>query len=127
MSTICVPIAEGAEHQSPHVVKVVRNLAGDAIYFSRAPIPYCHVGPPEGRRPAFKHLGLYGYRRDFLLEFASLPQTPLEQAESLEQLRALEHGFRIRVVETRYESIEVDTPDDLERARRLLVAAAVRA
>jgi CMP-2-keto-3-deoxyoctulosonic acid synthetase len=80
--------------------------------FSRAP-----VWP-------FKHIGMYAYRRDFLLEFASLPRTPLEQAESLEQLRALEHGFRIRVVETRYESIEVDTPDDLERARRLAAAHA---
>ena len=71
-----------------------------------------------------KHLGMYGYRRDFLLTFASLPQTPLEQAESLEQLRALEHGCRIRVVEARGESVEVDTPEDLDRARRLLTAAA---
>ena len=68
----------------------------------------------------FKHIGMYAYRRDFLLQFAALPQTPLEQAESLEQLRALEHGFDIRVVETGYESIEIDTPDDLERVRRLM-------
>jgi 3-deoxy-manno-octulosonate cytidylyltransferase (CMP-KDO synthetase) len=71
---------------------------------------------------AFKHVGMYAYRRDFLLELAGLPQTPLEQAESLEQLRALEHGIRIRTVETQYDSIEVDTPDDLERVRRLLTA-----
>jgi 3-deoxy-manno-octulosonate cytidylyltransferase (CMP-KDO synthetase) len=68
---------------------------------------------------------MYAYRRDFLLEFTALPQTELEQAESLEQLRALEHGIRIRTVETQYDSIEVDTPDDLERVRRL-VAAPVR-
>jgi 3-deoxy-manno-octulosonate cytidylyltransferase (CMP-KDO synthetase) len=67
---------------------------------------------------------MYGYRRDFLLEFAALSQTPLEQAESLEQLRALEHGIRIRTVETQYDSIEVDTPADLERVRRLVAAAA---
>jgi 3-deoxy-manno-octulosonate cytidylyltransferase (CMP-KDO synthetase) len=69
---------------------------------------------------------MYGYRRDFLIEFAALPQTDLEQAESLEQLRALEHGIRIRVVETRYDSVEVNTPEDLERVRRL-VAAPLRA
>jgi 3-deoxy-manno-octulosonate cytidylyltransferase (CMP-KDO synthetase) len=74
----------------------------------------------------YKHIGLYAYRRDFLLTFAALPRTPLEQVESLEQLRALEHGFRIRTVDTRYRSIEVDTPDDLERVRRL-VAVATRA
>jgi 3-deoxy-manno-octulosonate cytidylyltransferase (CMP-KDO synthetase) len=74
----------------------------------------------------FKHFGMYGYRRDFLIEFAALPQTDLEQAESLEQLRALEHGIRIRVVETRYDSVEVNTPEDLERVRRL-VAAPLRA
>ena len=72
------------------------------------------------RTRVFKHIGLYGFRRDFLLQFAALPQTPLEQAESLEQLRALEHGFGIRTVATRYESIEVDTPDDLERVRQLM-------
>jgi 3-deoxy-manno-octulosonate cytidylyltransferase (CMP-KDO synthetase) len=68
----------------------------------------------------WKHIGLYGFRRDFLLTFAALPRTPLEQAESLEQLRALEHGYRIRTVATRYESIEVDTPEDLERVRQLM-------
>ena len=77
----------------------------------------------SGWKPAtdvYKHIGLYGFRRDFLLTFAALPQTPLEQAESLEQLRALEHGYRIRTVSTRYESIEVDTPEDLERVRQLM-------
>jgi len=98
---------------NPHVVKVVADTAGDALYFSRSAIP------SRGGSAAFVHVGLYAFRRDFLLRFAALPQTPLELAESLEQLRALEHGFRIRTVVTEHHSIGVDTPDDLERARRL--------
>ena len=74
--------------------------------------------------PTFKHIGLYAYRRTFLLTLTALAPTPLEAAESLEQLRALEHGFRIRTVETRDESIEVDTPEDLERVRRRLAVGA---
>jgi len=119
MTTICTAIADPAEYTRPSVVKVVADARGNALYFSRAPIPY--------RGPAFKHIGMYAYRREFLLQFAALPQTPLEQAESLEQLRALEHGFPIRVVETQFASlVEVDTPEDLERARQLLTAAALR-
>ena len=119
MSTICTPIAGDEELRNPNVVKVVRDLQGNAIYFSRSPIPFL-----RGPGAPLKHLGMYGYRRDFLLSFASLPQTPLEQTESLEQLRAIEHGFRIRVVESRHESVEVDTPEDLERARRMLAVPA---
>ncbi len=136
MSTLRRAITDAAEYTNPHVVKVVVDRAGDALYFSRSPIPFVRrTGPSDGsadvsgalHRPTarpFKHIGLYVYRRDFLLEFAALPPTPLEQAESLEQLRALEHGFRIRTVETQYESIEVDTPEDLERVRHLVMAAA---
>jgi 3-deoxy-manno-octulosonate cytidylyltransferase (CMP-KDO synthetase) len=121
MSTVCVPMDADEQYRNPHVVKVVRDRSGNAVYFSRAPIPHFRdTGPHEAK--VFKHLGLYGYRRDFLLTFAALPQTPLEQAESLEQLRALEHGYRIRVVESDCESIEIDTPEDLERARRMFVA-----
>jgi 3-deoxy-manno-octulosonate cytidylyltransferase (CMP-KDO synthetase) len=134
MSTLRQMTTDPAEIQSPHVVKVVVDHRGDALYFSRSPIPFVRdAGPAQGtpyaqkdvasgssRSHVFKHIGLYGFRRDFLLEFAALPQTPLEQAESLEQLRALEHGFAIRTVATRYESIEVDTPDDLERVRQLM-------
>ena len=109
------PIA--ADYTNPNVVKVVVDAHGDALYFSRAPIPHSvatiRVRPQPAR--VYKHIGLYGYRRDFLLTFAALPQTPLELAESLEQLRALEHGYRIRTVETEYDSIGVDTPEDLER------------
>lgn len=119
MSTLREAITDPADVANPNVVKVVVDAHGNALYFSRAAIPYRRE---DG--PVFKHIGLYGYRRDFLLAFAALDQTPLERVESLEQLRALEHGFRIRAVETRFESIEVDTPDDLERVRRRTAAAA---
>jgi 3-deoxy-manno-octulosonate cytidylyltransferase (CMP-KDO synthetase) len=114
MSTLCTQ-ASPEEYDNPNVVKVVLDRAGNALYFSRSPLPYLRSGPPQGG--PYKHIGLYGYRRDFLFTFAALPQTPLEQAESLEQLRALEHGYRIRTVITRHTTIEVDTPDDLERVR----------
>ena len=119
MSTLRQAIVDPADFTNPNVVKVVVDAHDNALYFSRAPIPY-----QRERGAAFKHIGLYGYRRDFLLTFAALKPTPLERSESLEQLRALEHGFRIRAVETRFESIEVDTPDDLERVRRRLAAPA---
>jgi 3-deoxy-manno-octulosonate cytidylyltransferase (CMP-KDO synthetase) len=119
MSTLRQAISDPADHDNPSVVKVVVDRHGDALYFSRSKIPYCRE---DG--VCFKHIGLYGFRREFLLAFAALSQTPLERAESLEQLRALEHGFRIRAVETRFESIEVDTPEDLERVRRRMSAAA---
>jgi 3-deoxy-manno-octulosonate cytidylyltransferase (CMP-KDO synthetase) len=126
MTTLRRQIDDEADRVSPHVVKVVVNRDDDALYFSRAPIPYSRDAGPTG--PAhFKHVGLYGYRRDFLLEFAALPQTPLEISESLEQLRALEHGFRIRTPETVHDSLGVDTPEDLERARRQLAELAVTA
>ena len=92
---------------------------GDALYFSRAPIPFNR----DGRAVAvWKHIGLYAYRRKFLLELRAPDPTPLEQAEVLEQLRVLEHGYRIRMVETTEDSIEVDTPLDLERVRQRLAA-----
>jgi 3-deoxy-manno-octulosonate cytidylyltransferase (CMP-KDO synthetase) len=123
MSTLRQATSDPAEIASAHVVKVVVDDRGDALYFSRSPIPFVRDRGAAGERRAtvvYKHIGLYGFRRDFLLTFAALRQTPLEQAESLEQLRALEHGFRIRTVTTRYESIEVDTPEDLERVRQLM-------
>jgi 3-deoxy-manno-octulosonate cytidylyltransferase (CMP-KDO synthetase) len=121
MGTLCRRIENPADLANPSVVKVVTDRNGFALYFSRAPIPHTREAPgglDAGR--AFKHVGLYVYQRRFLLELATLAPTPLEQAESLEQLRALEHGFRIRAVETRYDSIGVDTPADLERVRRLV-------
>ena len=131
MSTACVPISDRADYDNPNVVKVVKDQRGYALYFSRSPIPHFRSGPPEGGHynevvsgfsRTFKHLGLYGFRRNFLLKFATLPQTPLEKAESLEQLRALEHGYHIHTVETRHDSIGVDTPEDLELVRVRLKA-----
>ena len=123
MSTLRTPIRREEDYDNPHVVKVVVDSRGNALYFSRAPIPYRGVASGFSRiNGAYKHLGLYAYRRDFLLRLAALPRTALEQAESLEQLRALEHGFRIRAVETEYDSIGVDTPEDLEHVRKACLA-----
>jgi 3-deoxy-manno-octulosonate cytidylyltransferase (CMP-KDO synthetase) len=102
------------------VVKVVVDANDNALYFSRASIPHHREGPAKGGHYGHKHLGLYAYRRDFLLRLAALPQTALERAESLEQLRALEHGHRIRAVETQYDSVGVDTPEDLDEVRQKL-------
>ncbi|MBI4475712.1 MAG: 3-deoxy-manno-octulosonate cytidylyltransferase [Acidobacteria bacterium] len=125
MSTLCRAIDDPAEYTDPHVVKVVKDRDGFALYFSRAPIPFSRDrNDAQLSAAAFKHLGLYVYRRPVLLDLARLEPTPLEISESLEQLRALEHGYRIRVVETRTESIGVDTPGDLERVRRMVAGVA---
>jgi 3-deoxy-manno-octulosonate cytidylyltransferase (CMP-KDO synthetase) len=124
MGTLKRRIENPDEIANPNVVKVVTDLAGNAIYFSRHPIPY---GREPGGTAHFKHIGLYVYRRDFLLRYSDLPVGPLEKAEKLEQLRALENGYRIRVAETEYDSLGVDTPEDLERASTLFEATALRA
>ncbi len=118
MCTLMHEVKNREDCADPNVVKVVVDRAGNALYFSRSLIPYPRKA--EGHR-VFEHIGLYAYCRDFLMEFARLVRTPLEKAESLEQLRALEHGYRIRVVETRqdYIPLHVDTPEDLEKARLL--------
>ena len=121
MTTLYRRITQPAELADANVVKVVVDRAGFALYFSRAPIPYVR-DPRGGWPPLYRHIGLYAYRRSTLLVLASLEPTPLERAESLEQLRALEHGIRIKAVETEYDSIGVDTPEDLEQVRRLLTA-----
>jgi 3-deoxy-manno-octulosonate cytidylyltransferase (CMP-KDO synthetase) len=144
MGTLKKRIVDPTEVVNTNVVKVITNLLGDAIYFSRCPIPYerdSGGGPNEARttgRPRragadarraansslfFKHIGLYVYRRDFLVHYPDLTIGPLEEAERLEQLRALENGYRIRVVETEYESLGVDVPEDLERVNQLFSAA----
>ncbi len=121
MTTLYRRIGDIAELNNPNVTKVVVDRAGFALYFSRAPIP--HVRDPRGGwPPLYRHIGLYAYRRSALLVLATLEPTPLERAESLEQLRALEHGLRIKAVETAYESFGVDTPEDLDMVRRLLTA-----
>jgi 3-deoxy-manno-octulosonate cytidylyltransferase (CMP-KDO synthetase) len=121
MTTLYRRITQSAELDDPNVVKVVLDRAGFALYFSRAPIPHM-CNPRGGWPPLYRHIGLYAYRRSTLLVLANLEPTPLERAESLEQLRALEHGIRIKAVETAYDSISVDTPGDLEEVRRLLAA-----
>ena len=122
MATLMHPIHRPEDLQNTGVVKTVVDLAGNALYFSRLPIPYPQKGGPWR---VFEHVGLYVYRRDFLIKLARLEPTPLEQIESLEQLRVLEHGYRIRVVETacadnEFGGFSIDTPEDLERAEAML-------
>jgi 3-deoxy-manno-octulosonate cytidylyltransferase (CMP-KDO synthetase) len=119
MTTLFRRIHDGAELTNPNITKVVIDRGGFALYFSRAPIPYVR-DPRGGWPPMYRHIGLYGYRRRTLLVLASLEPTPLERAEALEQLRALEHGIRIKAVETSHESFEVNTQEDLDQVRRLL-------
>jgi 3-deoxy-manno-octulosonate cytidylyltransferase (CMP-KDO synthetase) len=122
MSTLRRAIEDPADLDNPSVVKLVVDRLGYALYFTRAGIPFVRAGQPSPM--LWRHLGLYGYRREFLLHMASLAPTALERAEGLEQLRVLEHGFRIRTTETRVDTIGVDTPEDLERVRRLMEAGA---
>ena len=121
MTTLYRRINNPSELTNPNVVKVVTDRAGFALYFSRAPIPYTR-DPRGGWPPLYRHIGLYAYRRSVLLVLATLEQTPLERAEALEQLRALEHGIRIKAVESKYDSFGVDTADDLDQVRRLIAA-----
>ena len=124
MSTVRCPIEKPAELKNPNVVKVAIDTSGLALYFSRSPIPYFRDVVPERAPTIYRHVGLYAYRREFLLHLASLKPTPLEQAEQLEQLRALEHGYRIQTVEIKQEPVGVDTQQDLDRVRRILSAGA---
>jgi 3-deoxy-manno-octulosonate cytidylyltransferase (CMP-KDO synthetase) len=123
MGTLKKRIEDPSEISNPNVVKVVTDREGNAIYFSRSPIPHTRDPRPSSSTPYYKHVGLYVYRRDFLLAYSDLPIGPLERAERLEQLRALENGHSIRVVETDYESLGVDTPEDLERVAHLFEAS----
>lgn len=121
VSTLVKKISNQDELYNPSTVKVVFDNFSNAIYFSRSPIPYARdsasITSEITGGKFFKHIGLYVYRKDFLLYYTKLPQSSLEKAEKLEQLRILENGYKIRVVETDFESISVDTPEDLYRAR----------
>lgn len=119
MATLVRPL-ESAEAVSPNVVKAVLAQSGDALYFSRATLPFVRDAADVGAVRRWAHLGLYGYRRDTLLRLATLPPTPLEAAEKLEQLRALEHGIRIRCGQVTGRSVGVDVPDDVARVEALL-------
>jgi 3-deoxy-manno-octulosonate cytidylyltransferase (CMP-KDO synthetase) len=126
MSTAATPIRHTAEYDNPNVVKVVVNAAGHALYFSRRTIPYLREAAsrpvPEqlAAFPFLKHLGIYGYRRETLLRLVKFPVSPLENAEKLEQLRALENGIAIAVVRVAYDSIGVDLPEDVKRVEAIL-------
>ncbi|MFM8532324.1 MAG: 3-deoxy-manno-octulosonate cytidylyltransferase [Acidimicrobiia bacterium] len=124
MSTISRPFASVDEFGNPNVVKVVTNSDGDAMYFSRSPIPYSRHNPGGLPAGAAAHVGLYVYRRETLLKLAAAPAAPLELEESLEQLRALALGIRIRVVATSHVAAGVDTPEDLERLRTAFLTKA---
>jgi 3-deoxy-manno-octulosonate cytidylyltransferase (CMP-KDO synthetase) len=117
MATLAYALQSEAEFQDPNFVKVIYDTQGYAIYFSRSPIPYFRVKNPA---PVLHHMGLYAYQRAFLLHYTSLPQTPLEKIESLEQLRALEHGFKIRVTETKLRTLEINTPEELALAQNFV-------
>jgi len=137
IATACTPIREVEDFVNPNIVKVVLDNAGHALYFSRAPIPHARDGAMPATRkrgvrasaiprglPAYRHLGLYAYRCDFLRRYARLAPAAVERFEMLEQLRALAHGYRISVAITRTSPHPgIDTPEDLERARRLLARA----
>lgn len=117
MSTVVVPLKSKKDWMDPNVVKAVLALNGDALYFSRAPIPHSREG---GFPVVYKHLGIYGYRRDWLLKMAKLKPTPLELTERLEQLRALENGVSIRVAVGHGDSLAVDVPADIKKVERFL-------
>lgn len=123
VSTLAKLITNIEELKSPSVVKVVFDYRNFALYFSRSPIPYVRDAQSESemleKAEIYKHIGLYVYRKEYLIKFTQLSPTDLEQWEKLEQLRMLENGFKIKIVETEYDSFSVDTPDDLEKARKI--------
>ncbi|MBF5045082.1 3-deoxy-manno-octulosonate cytidylyltransferase [Aggregicoccus sp. 17bor-14] len=119
MATLVRPL-EAADAVSPNVVKAVLALDGDALYFSRATLPFVREAADVGSVRRWAHLGLYGYRRDTLLRLAALTETPLERAEKLEQLRALEHGIRIRCGQVQGHTVAVDVPEDVAKVEVLL-------
>jgi 3-deoxy-manno-octulosonate cytidylyltransferase (CMP-KDO synthetase) len=122
IATPCSEITLQPNIMDPNVVKVVLDFDGDALYFSRAPIPWVRDTGGKVAARHLKHIGLYGYRRDTLLEFPTLPPGELERLEQLEQLRWMENGFKIRVVETEYDAVSVDVPADIAKVEKILSA-----
>jgi len=120
ISTLMVPIAKAADIMDPNIVKVVLDFDGNAIYFSRAPIPWVRDRDAPVHVQHMKHLGLYAFRRSALLEFPTLPLGDLERIEQLEQLRWMENGYKIRVAETVHDSVSVDVPEDVTRVEELI-------
>ena len=122
MTTLCHKIKNVAEIQDSNVVKVVFDRNGFALYFSRSPIPYERMGSDDKLQVIdyYKHIGIYAYAKDFLFAFKSLPQSRLEKTEKLEQLRVIENGYRIKVIETKFDTVGIDTPEDLEKAVEII-------
>jgi len=115
MTTLMTKIQNKEQYDDPNTVKVVTDKSGFALYFSRSLIPF----PREkGITNVYKHIGIYGYRKNFLLKYTSMEQTPLEKTESLEQLRIIENGYKIKLIETKRESLSIDTPEDLELLKK---------
>jgi 3-deoxy-manno-octulosonate cytidylyltransferase (CMP-KDO synthetase) len=115
MTTLAYALDMKTKYYEAGAVKVITDLKGNALYFSRAPIPYFRT---EEKAPVYHHIGLYAYRRDFLMVYRNLKQTPLEKTESLEQLRALENGYKIRVCLTEEKTLEINTPEEYEEAQK---------
>lgn len=111
MATLGSPLNFETQHQNPDIVKVLYDFNGDAIYFSRSPLPYFRQ--PSNNVNVLHHMGVYAFKRDFLQQYTKMPQTPMEIAESLEQLRVLEHGFKIRVCKVPQRTLEINTPEEL--------------
>jgi 3-deoxy-manno-octulosonate cytidylyltransferase (CMP-KDO synthetase) len=120
LATPCSAITQKNDIMDPNVVKVVRDFDGHGLYFSRAPIPWVRDTGARVAASHWKHIGLYGYRRDTLLEFPTLPPGELERIEQLEQLRWLENGFHMQVIETEYDPVSVDVPADVEKVEKIL-------
>ena len=120
MATLMKKIDDVSELLDPNVVKVVVDKNNFALYFSRAPIPYLALNAEIDQVIYYKHIGLYGYTKDFLFTYKNLPVSNLEKTEKLEQLRVLAEGFKIKVIETKFDTVGVDTPDDLERVKKQL-------
>lgn len=116
MSTLAYELFFPEEYENPNIVKVIFDKQNYAIYFSRSPIPY--IRQKGEKLPVLHHMGLYAYQREFLLKYTQLPQTPLEKTELLEQLRAMENGYKIKVIETKHRSFEINTPEELEQAQK---------
>ena len=116
MATVMTPMEDEAEQKNPNNVKVVTDKNGCALYFSRSLLPYPRN---DAGTPVYKHIGIYAYRRDFLLAYAKMTPTPLERAESLEQLRALENGYKIKCIRTNARFVGVDTPEDLAKVNEI--------
>lgn len=117
MTTLAHPLDRKVKYPSPHFVKVITDLNHNALYFSRAPIPNFRA---QEDAPAYNHIGLYAFTREFLLHYTTLPQTPLEKTELLEQLRVLEHGYKIRVCLTESNTLEINTPEEYEQAQHFV-------